>query len=144
MAGRALPSGPWRTAVLLGTVLPDIGYKSLHLVLRLPADFAGPTHTPAGVLICSYGACLLFQERERRAVFGGFILGGALHLLLDSLKSHLGTGAILLGYPFFGRPFGFELFQGENGVYLTLPAILLALIIGDSHSFSNRSRESRT
>ena len=126
MARRALPVGPARLAVLVGTALPDIAYKGLHLGLRVPGEFLGPTHTPAGVLAMSYGFCLLFQEAERKIVFGGLVFGGMIQLFLDAFKSHLGLGGIVWAYPFSWQPYGFGLFRPENGIYITVPAILAA------------------
>lgn len=126
---RALPEGPGRLAVLIGTALPDIAYKFLNLGLQLPGDVAMPTHTPVGVLLMSYGVCLLFQEKERPAVFAGLLLGGLIQLLLDGCKANLGAGAIRLAFPFSWEAYGFELFQSENGIYFTIPAILIALLL---------------
>lgn len=124
---RALPGGPGRMGVLLGACLPDLVFKSLHLILQVPGDYALVADTPAGVLLIGYAACFLFVEGERPAAFAGMFLGGILHLLLDSLKAHLGMGGIRWLFPLSWSAHGFEAYLPENGIYATVPAILLAL-----------------
>ena len=124
---RVLPGRAARMGLLVGTCLPDVAYKGLNRVLGLPRDHAILVETPVGLLLLCYAASFLFVEEERRAAFGGLAAGCALHLLLDSLKSHLGMGGILVGLPLWWTPLRLEVYSPEQSVYITLPAVALAL-----------------
>ena len=115
-------------AVLFGTCVPDVAYKALHDVLQVPRDFAEATSTPAGVIVICYVLSFLFLEKERPGVFIGLVFGSLLHLLLDSLKAHLGTGASLAFFPVSFRSYGFEAYLPENSAYATVPAVAVALL----------------
>ena len=127
VARRALPGTAARMGLLLGTCLPDIGYKGLNVVLGVPRDLAIVADTPVGALLLSYIACFLFVEEERRAAFGGLVAGSLLHLLLDSCKAHLGVGGIIVGLPLHWEAYGLGLYSPEQSVYATVPAVALAL-----------------
>ena len=102
--------------LLLGVVLPDLAGR-VPVVLGLAAVNAGlpvpdvlvygwgVLHLPFGML----PLCFLLSQAfvERRAAFGNLLAGCFLHLALDELQFHIGSGYPLL--------FPFSTWHGELG-----------------------------
>ena len=116
-------------ALLVGTCLPDLVHKGMNVLLRIPPEYALPAHTPIGILALSLLLCFVFVEDERRGAFIGLLAGGLLHILLDSLKSYLGLGGTVTGFPFSWEMHGFPLYQPENGIYATGPVVAVAVLV---------------
>lgn len=99
-----------RECLLLGAVLPDVpaklldvGAKAAWVLFRADDAFewtAVASHAPLVWTAIAYGLAHLFREPLRPAAFGGLLVGGWLHILVDLGKGTMGHGAVMLGFPF--------------------------------------------
>lgn len=97
-------------ALVAGVVLPDLAGRVPVIVLGalinhgvplpelLPFAF-GVLHMPLGMVPLTLLLALLFKDRERVVVWANLTAGCFLHLGVDVLQRHVGTGYPLL-FPF--------------------------------------------
>lgn len=115
--------------LIIGTFLPDLVGKGYYWVLQNRDGVHGMSHSILGILLTSYLACLLLEDRLRRPGFFVLALGGAVHVLVDLIKDNLGTGGAMPFLPFSTRGVEFGWMDPEDVVFL-IPvdaAILAAL-----------------
>jgi membrane-bound metal-dependent hydrolase YbcI (DUF457 family) len=104
--------------LVIGTFLPDLASKGLYWILRCSDNFETPTHSLVGVLLLSYAASLLVEERLRRPGFAAILAGGVLHIAVDLLKNNMGTGSARLFYPLSPRSYEIGLIEPLDVVFL--------------------------
>lgn len=115
--------------LVIGTFLPDIVGKGYYWVLQNREAVHGMTHSIAGVLLVSYLACLLLEERLRRPGFAMLLIGGFIHVFVDLIKDNVGTGSAQFFLPFSIRGSEFGWIDPENVIYLIpFDAAILALL----------------
>ena len=115
--------------LIIGTFLPDIVAKGYYWVFKNRDSVHGMSHSFAGILLTSYLACLLVEERLRRPGFLLLAAGGLVHVLVDMIKDNLGTGTALLFLPFSIRGAEFGWIDPENVIYLVpVDAAILAAL----------------
>ena len=126
VAGSTLPDILSRVPSLLLLKLHGLGVPVPELLVYAFT----PLHLPAGILLWSLCLSLLFPQQERRAVLLNLLAGAALHLALDLMQYHNGTGYPLL-YPFSAEEYEIGLFGSEASVPIALPlAAVTAAIYG--------------
>ncbi len=104
LAGSALPDLATRAPnQLLGRLVPELG-SILH-----------PLHSPLPYAVLSALVARAFVEGHRRAVLGGLLAGGLLHLLLDLGQCNLKPGYTLF-FPFSAQGFQVCLYFPESSV----------------------------
>lgn len=123
---------------VLGTVLPDVCGRVVGMALsKLDPLFAVPdglvygpgvVHMPLGMLAFTLGVAQLFRPDQRRLVFANLLGGSALHLAVDVLQRHTGTGYPLL-FPFSQWHWEAGLLGSEATVPYALPALAIGALI---------------
>ena len=119
--------GPLTSAMIAGTILPDIGarvpalgFSALgKLGIEIPTTFSyifEALHMPLGLLLACYLISLVFVVEQRRTAFLNLLGGAGLHLALDLAQHHLGVGYLLL-FPFSTADFEFGWIGTEATVY---------------------------
>lgn len=122
------PARPeFRCAFLVGTLLPDILYKTALYLMHGSTWFCEPTHSPLTLVAAAYAGAMLFPLAHRRGAFLGLWLGSWLHLLLDAGKSYLGEGVIMWAFPFSMERFELGLYMTESTYRFMLPAVCAAI-----------------
>ena len=106
---KALLGGRYTGVFAVGVSLPDIASRLPTAVLEraydrgfIPREAMYPwatLHMPIGIAVSCALLTFLFPEKDRPAVFGWLLGGGALHLAADLLQFHYGQGYYLL-FPF--------------------------------------------
>ncbi|QIO24105.1 metal-dependent hydrolase [Haloarcula sp. JP-L23] len=82
---------PFVAVVMVGALLPDLAKIAMILPPRVVEETLGipfdwfAVHTPFGTLLVAGIGSLLVSETIRRRVFVLLLIGGASHLVLDSL-----------------------------------------------------------
>lgn len=119
--------------MVLGVVLPDLAGRVPTMLLAPLALHGVPVpeavvygfnavHTPFGILASTLLLSLLFREDQRKEVWANLAGGGALHMALDLLQSHVGVGYPLL--------LPFSSWHWEAGLIGTEATVKLAPVIG--------------
>jgi hypothetical protein len=125
--------------LVLGTFLPDLAAKGLHLVAHAPENFIVPTHSVAGLALLSYALSFLLEERLRTTGCFWLFAGALLHLAVDLVKDQA-LGSAWLLYPFSTAGMEFGWIDPEN-VILLLP--LDAAVLGATWLLERRLRAVR-
>ncbi len=115
-----------RVLFYLGTILPDLLSRPLHILWPHLHLYTIAAHTPLFMLIFCLLLSELFPPSMRRAVFGYSFAGAALHFALDLFQRHLGDGYYWL-FPFSWRSFELGWLWPETSIRF-IP-IWLALIL---------------
>ena len=130
---------------VLGTVMPDVCGRVLGMGLARVPDCPdlliygpGVVHMPLGMVALSLLFSLAFREDQRASVFGNLLAGAVLHLAIDLLQHHVGTGYPLL-FPF--STWHWEL--GWIGSEATIPWSLPILLLGGGLWWFRGSRPPR-
>ena len=118
-----------RAVLIIGTLLPDILYKTGLYMLQGSTWFCEASHAPLVMLVAAYAGALLFEESFRRRAFLALWIGTWLHLLIDAGKTYAGEGVIMWAFPFSMDRFEFGWYEPNETVYLILPALALAGIV---------------
>jgi hypothetical protein len=108
----------------LGTILPDIISRPIHILFPSAYPFVQPLHSPAVCAVYCALVSLLFVPPIRREAFACLLAGAALHLALDACQRQVGPEYLWL-FPFSWRPGSIGLFWPEQALFL-LPATLAA------------------
>ncbi len=140
VAGNAIRDPQGRALFYAGNCLPDLAHKTLSLAALSPPAFTEVTHTPFGILLLSYAACLAFREDWRPRAFRLLAAGSLLHLLMDACKSNLGHGVIPWAFPFSLRRFEFGWYSPEESPGELLPWALGAVLLSELLSRMMRRR----
>ncbi|HJN76707.1 MAG TPA: metal-dependent hydrolase [Myxococcota bacterium] len=118
---------------VLGTVMPDVCGRVVGIALsKLPGcpDLLvygpGVIHMPLGMIAFSLLVALLFRADQRAAVFANLLAGALLHLAIDLLQHHVGTGYPLL-FPFSSWHWELGLIGSEATIPWSIPVFLLGL-----------------
>lgn len=114
---------------LLGNFLPDLGYKAMLLLTSAPTWYCEPTHTPLWSALVCYIVAMAFEEPVRRRVFLCLWLGSLTHLALDLGKDYMGSGVLLLAFPFSNERYELGLYTNELAVYAVPPALLVIVAV---------------
>ena len=118
----------YRIFFYLGTILPDLLSRPIHILRPQWYFFSIAVHTPLFILVCCLLTAELFPSFRRRTVFGYLFVGVLLHFLLDLLQRHLGDGYYWL-FPFSWQTFEFGLFWPESSLaFIPLWAAIILLI----------------
>ena len=128
VAGARIRDRAVAVLVPVGVCVPDLLGKPLGALPGLPDLVEVPSHTPLGMLLFCFALSLLFAPAIRARAFGALTGGALLHLLLDSMKDYLGSGAIFPLHPFSLAAFEMGLYRSED-VYYLLPANVAILAI---------------
>ena len=128
LCGKTSKEAQTRSVFIVGTCIPDIAYKGMHLLASSPTWQAEPSHSPLPLLLLCYGLALLFVESFRKRAFTALYLGGLLHILIDLGKNYFGQGVILWGFPFTMDRIELGLYRPEQAVYMMGGALLLFLL----------------
>lgn len=103
----------YRIFFYLGTILPDLLSRPIHIMRPQWYAFSIAVHTPLFMLVSCLLLAELFPSFRRRTVFGYTFSGTLLHFLLDMLQRHLGDGYYWL-FPFSWQSFELGLFWPES------------------------------
>jgi hypothetical protein len=125
-------------AFLAGTLLPDLlgrvpGLTVLFLRgrgLPLPDALAylwEPFHLPLGMALVAYLLSRMAPPELRAGVGRNLLGGGALHLAVDLLQRHLGTGYMIF-FPFSTVQVELGWLGSEDTVFLAPPLALAAAL----------------
>jgi hypothetical protein len=125
-------------AFLAGTLLPDLlgrvpGLTVLFLRgrgLPLPDALAylwEPFHLPLGMALVAYLLSRMAPPERRAGVGRNLLGGGALHLAVDLLQRHLGTGYMIF-FPFSTVQVELGWLGSEDTVFLAPPLALAAAL----------------
>lgn len=120
---------------VLGSILPDLASHvpaaALMVVDRRLFDLPSlliyawyPLHLPLGVLLVCYLTALLFPQETRPRAFRELLLGSLIHLFLDLLQAHTGTGYMLF-YPFLTADFEIGVMGSETSTMFAPLLIVL-------------------
>ncbi|MCP4808521.1 MAG: hypothetical protein GY913_18885 [Proteobacteria bacterium] len=119
---------------VLGTVLPDVcgrvvgmGLSKLDPLFSVPDLLVygpGVVHMPLGMLAFTLLVAQLFRADQRAAVWANLLGGAVLHLVVDVLQHHTGTGYPLL-FPLSQWHWEAGLIGSEATVPFALPALVL-------------------
>ncbi len=131
---KGLTRKPHTASFVLGNVLPDLGGRAIGMGLTLlvhqgapvPEDLIfgfGVLHLPLGILALCGLLALPFRRDLRRSVFLNLLGGCFLHLALDLLQRHTGTGYPLL-FPFTTWHWELGLIGSEATVPVSVPLLL--------------------
>lgn len=111
---------PWmaargRVLVYVGCVLPDVCARAGMIGTQSAIWFTEPLHSLWGAALVCLIAAQLFAREERAHAFACLLGGYVSHLLVDLGKDHLGSGAILLLFPWVRR-LEISLYRPEQSV----------------------------
>jgi hypothetical protein len=104
-----------RVLFYLGTILPDLLSRPLHILWPQMLFFTVAIHTPIFMVVFCLLLTEFFAPPMRRTVFAYLYAGVILHFLLDALQRHLGDGYYWL-FPFSWKSFELGLFWPETSV----------------------------
>lgn len=118
---------------VFGTCLPDLlgrvpamGLELLRWTFPIipvwAVYFWSIFHVPFGIVMCSLLVAQVFGMSVRRFAFHQLVLGGLLHLAVDVLQTHLGTGYVVF-FPFSTWDWELGLIGSEDTVRI-VPALL--------------------
>lgn len=135
-AGWRLP--PSVATFVFGTCLPDLLARvpamglevlswSFPIIPVWAVYFWSIFHVPFGIVMCSLLVAQAFGLADRSRVFRQLVGGGLLHLAVDVLQTHLGTGYILF-FPFSTWDWELGLIGSEDTVRIV--PVLLPLTVG--------------
>ena len=139
VAWKAVTNGGMPAVFVAGTIMPDLlarvpsivmGFVHVHVV-QLPALLIHgwqPFHQPAGMLLVAYLMAMMVGESKRRAVFWNLAGGMGLHLGIDLLQDHHGSG-YLVGFPFWTGTFEFAVMGSEATVWWAVPTAMFAGVL---------------
>jgi hypothetical protein len=120
----------FRVLFYLGTILPDLLARPLHILWPQLLFYTLAVHTPIFMLIFCLMLSEFFAQPLRRTVFAYLYAGVVLHFLLDALQRHLGDGYYWL-FPFSWKSFEIGLFWPETSVtYIPLWLLLIVTVEG--------------
>lgn len=115
---------------VLGTVMPDVcgrvfgmGMSKIPGVPDLLIYAPGVVHMPLGMLAFSLLVALAFRADQRLAVWANLLAGALLHLCVDLLQHHVGTGYPLL-FPFSDWHWELGLISSEATIPWSIPVLL--------------------
>lgn len=111
---------------VLGNLLPDLGYKAMLMLGSAPTWYCEPTHAPLWSALGCYVVAMLFEEPVRPRAFACLWLGSLAHIAVDLGKDYLGSGVIMLAFPFSIARYELGLYTNDMMVYV-MPAALLAI-----------------
>jgi len=114
---------------LIGGILPDI--VSRGGIILFPQHyywFFQTFHTPLSLILQCTFLSFLFEKDIRLSTFVSLIAGITLHLLADSMQSHIAEGAYFWFYPFSNWTTEFGIFHVDFWPYLLAGSILLILL----------------
>lgn len=120
---------------VLGTVVPDVCGRVVGMGLsKIPGcpDLLiygpGVIHMPLGMLAFTLLVSLLFREDQRGVVWANLLAGAVLHLAVDLLQHHVGTGYPLL-FPFSTWHWELGLLGSEATIPYSIPLFLAGLAL---------------
>jgi hypothetical protein len=113
---------------LVGTALPDLLTRPFTVVSPGLYWLVMPLHTPLGLVLATTVLSQLFSPRRRARAFVNLLGGEAVHLLLDALQKHIGTGYLWL-FPFSWSSYEVGLFWPEESLYLLPLWVALAAVL---------------
>jgi hypothetical protein len=116
----------FRVLFYLGTILPDLLARPLHILWPQLLFYTLAIHTPFFMLIFCLMLSEFFAQPLCRTIFTYLYAGVVLHFLLDALQRHLGDGYYWL-FPFSWKSFEIGLFWPETLVTF-IPLWLLLII----------------
>lgn len=114
---------------VLGNFLPDLGYKSMLMLASAPTWYCEPTHTPLWSALLCYAVAMMFEEPARPRAFACLWLGSLVHIAIDLGKDYLGSGVVLLAFPFSLERYELGLYTNDLIVYAILPALVTIGIV---------------
>ena len=120
----------FRAGAFLGAALPDIVYKGFLYATASPQWYCVPSHAPLVFVVMAYWISLLFDRRERSALFGGLLVGGFSHILIDYGKRFLVPRAVPIFFPYSVKLYQGGWYASDSSVYVTIPALLLMIALG--------------
>jgi len=106
----------YTAALVVAANLPDVDFITRPMkTLGSPKYYHNLTHSLAGLLLLAAGAAAvahaLFPFLHGGVLFGLFLLGGCVHVLLDTVIT---SGAVRLFWPFSANPISLALLAGLN------------------------------
>jgi len=114
---------------LLGSIWPDIVSRGgMILFSNHYYWFFNMLHTPLSLLLQCIIVALLFKRALQSSVFVSMLCGISIHLMLDSLQSHLAEGAYFWLYPFSTWTTEIGLFPVHVWPYLLAGSAMLIAI----------------
>ncbi|RPH89499.1 MAG: hypothetical protein EHM72_03205 [Calditrichaeota bacterium] len=117
----------FRVIFYLGTILPDILARPIHILWPQLSLYSVAIHTPVFMVVCALLAAEFFAPALRTTIRTFLLLGIGLHFFLDFFQIHLGDGYYWF-FPFSWKSFEIGLFWPETSIRL-LP-LWLILIAG--------------
>ena len=125
-ASRAKRFANHRAAFYLGTVLPDLISRPLYIIKPELFVYAVAIHTPIFLTVFSLLLAELFDEKLQRGVRIFLLAGVGLHLFLDLLQRHIGSGYFWF-FPFSWKSFEIGFFWPETP--LSLAPLWIGLVL---------------
>ena len=114
----------FRVIFYLGTILPDIAARPIHILFPKLYFFTIGIHTPVFMILLSLLLAEFFHKSIKNLVFRYLIAGVFLHFFMDFFQRHLTTGYYWF-YPFSWHSFEVGLFWPETPVRLIPLWVLL-------------------
>ena len=107
----------YRVLFYLGTILPDILSRPIHIIFPQLYSYTIAIHTPLFMAIFTLFFCEFFQPELRHIVAKYLGAGIVLHFFLDMFQKHLSDGYYWF-FPFSWKSFEIGMFWPETPVRL--------------------------
>lgn len=133
---------PLTYVFILGSVLPDATARTISVLTGETHRWAGPFHTPVGLLVLCWTLAQCFRAEQRRGVLLNLFGGCALHLTLDATQWHLVGGYQLL-FPLSWETWELGLWRPETSL-TALPYLVLAVALYETCVYFRRRSRIRT